>query len=404
MSNKIRESHVRIRNAFMHLENDRTPLFELFWDFHPIYWDVCGRNPATDESVYWDALSEGISLTELVEYQAQAKYKMAKFFGLDIINVGFNVETIPFRPKKTGKGKWLLDKEEYYFDDRTKRIRKLNYTAKDAFSCGKSEEDEREFIKRNFNCEIKKIAPERLLVLKRLKELAEKDGRDLVYMGEIGAGTGVAQYPEFMLMWMIAEPDLLQKWIQIKARQAFYETTELISAGCEIIALGGDVSCDKGPLISPGHYREFVLPVIREHVDIVHKMGAFAVYTSDGNHWKIKDDFFFNSGIDGYKEVDCAAGMTFSRLVDEGVKDRVCIIGNIDARHLLCNGSAEEVKRNVIDCLELGRKTPGGHILHTSHSVHEDVKTENYYAMNNAYREYFGLETIKKQETAEKSI
>lgn len=396
MINKIRESHIRVRNAFMHSENDRTPLFELFWNFHPIYWDICGRNPATDEAVYWDALSEGIALSELIEYQAQAKYKMAKFFGLDIIHVGFNAESIPFHPEKTGNGRWLLNQEEYYFDAGTKRVRKLNYTAKDAFSYGKSEEKEKEFIKYNCNRNIKKISRKQLLVLERIKELAEKDDTDLVYMGEIGAGTAVAQYPEFMLMWIITEPDLLQNWIEIKASQAFYETAALIAAGCEIIAIGGDISSDKGPVISPEHFREFILPVIRKHVDVIHQMNAFAVYTSDGNHWKIKDDFFFNSRIDGYKEVDCAAGMTFSKLVDEGIKDRVCIIGNIDARHLLCRNSADEVERNVINCLKLGRETPGGHILHTSHSVHEDVKIENYYAMNNAYRKFFGLETIKR--------
>jgi len=396
MPEKNSQKHRRVLNALSHVENDRTPLFEIFWEFHPLYWDICGRNPATDESIYWDVLSEGISLDELIEFEAQAKYKMAAFFDLDIIHVGFNNESIPFQPKKVGRGSWVLSGCEYCFDEKTKRVRKVNYTNEDAFSLNKSEEQEREFIRRNSDSKPEKISSERVRVIRRIRELAEKDGHDFIYMGEVGAGTAVAHYPEFMLIWIISEPELLHKWIEIKARQAFHETKMLISSGCEIIAIGGDVSCDKGPVISPVHYREFILPVIQEHVDTIHKMGASAVYTSDGNHWKIKEDFFFNSRIDAYKEVDNAAGMTFSRLVDEGVKDRVCIIGNIDARHLLCNESPKAVKSEVLKCLELGRKTPGGHILHTSHSVHEDVKIENYYAMIDAYREYFGMEKIKR--------
>ena len=83
--------------------------------------------------------------------------------------------------------------------------------------------------------------------------------------------------------------------------------------------------------------------------------------------------------------------MTMPRLVAEGVKDRICIIGNIDARHALCLGTPAEVQTEVIACLDWGRRTPGGHILHTSHSVHEDVKPANYLAMVAAYRNYFCL-------------
>jgi uroporphyrinogen decarboxylase len=162
-----------------------------------------------------------------------------------------------------------------------------------------------------------------------------------------------------------------------------------------VVAMGGDVSCDKGPFISPAMYHDYIHPVIREHVDIIQKNGAKAVYTSDGNHWAIKDDFFFNSGIDGYKEVDKAAGMTMEKLIQEGVASKVCIIGNIDARHVLCHGTKEDVEKEVINCLTLGLQCKGGHIMHNSHSVHEDVKADNYIAAVNAYRYFFGLEKIR---------
>jgi uroporphyrinogen decarboxylase len=231
-------------------------------------------------------------------------------------------------------------------------------------------------------------------VLKRVRELAQADGRDWVYMAEIGCGTGVAFYPPCMLMWLVDEPELIRRWIEMQMARAFPNTRRAISDGCSVVALGGDVSCDKGPFISPAMYRAFILPAIQAHVKLVHEAGALAVYTSDGNHWAIKEDLFFNSGVDGYKEVDKAAGMTWPRLIAEGVYGRVCILGNLDARHTLCNGTPEDVRREVIECLRYGQTGPGGHILHASHSVHEDVKPENYVAAVKAYREFFGLEPL----------
>ena len=75
--------------------------------------------------------------------------------------------------------------------------------------------------------------------------------------------------------------------------------------------------------------------------------------------------------------------------VDRGLIDKY--LGNLDARHNLCHGSPAEVRAEVIRCLDYGRSTAGGHILHASHSCHEDVRAENYRAVVAAYREFFGL-------------
>ena len=56
----------RIEDAFAHRATDRTPLFEIYSPFHPIYWDICGRTPATDAGLYWDALADGIEWEELL--------------------------------------------------------------------------------------------------------------------------------------------------------------------------------------------------------------------------------------------------------------------------------------------------------------------------------------------------
>ncbi len=382
---KVREE--RVLKALSHLRPDRTPLFEIFQPYQPIHWDICGRTIATDAAKAWDAMAEGVPKEEFVEASAQAQFRICRFFELDMVRLTGCGYIDGIRPLKTGTGRWTVNGVPYVFNEKTKLVHPENPIH--SYSQQISEED----LTKKIESWDEKVDTSVELdpVLNRVKELAHADGIDWVYMAEIGAGTGVAFYPPFMLMWMLEKPEIYLRWMEMQKASAFESTRQMIQQGCRVVAMGGDVSCDKGPFISPALYRKFILPVIREHVDLIHSMGAFAVYTSDGNHWLIKDDFFFNSGIDGYKEVDRSAGMTWEMLMAEGVADRICIIGNIDARYTMCNASTDAVEREVEECLNYGLKARGGHILHLSHSVHEDVKVENYHALVKTYRRFFGI-------------
>ena len=391
----MKGSQERVTRAFKHQAPDRTPLFEMFQPFHPIHWDICGRTVATDEALYWDALAEGISWEELTAENARVYFTIHKFFELDVVHALPDLPRELPRPRKLGPGRWMLDGLTYVQHERTKMVVLEDAPQQMADSLKISEVERRREIE-SWDGSIVKTSWECPRAFQRVKEMAAQEGLDWVYMGEVGAGTGVAFYPPFQLMWLVTEPDLVRRWIEMIKAQAFYETEKQISWGCDIIAMGGDVSGDRGPFLSPRLFHELILPVIQEHVDLIHRCGAWAVYTSDGNHWPIKEDFFLNSRIDGYAEVDKAAGMTMERLVEEGVKDKVCILGNVDARHNLCLGTPETVIAETRRCIELGLQTPGGHILHTAHDVHPDVKAENYYAMIAAYREFFGLPPLPR--------
>jgi len=347
----------------------------------------------------WDAKADGAPWEDFVEAEAQCRFQIARFFGLDMVPAFMNLRRRPDRPRpvKRGRGSWRLDGVDYVFDEKTKLVRRAGFSSVDSDSARKAatEAEVRKEIE-SWDGSTEPISDECFAVFRRTRELAAAEGLDWVYLCEMGSGTGVAFYPPFQLMWFISEPDLLHRWIRMKNVQAHRKTERFVNEGCEVVALGGDCSCDKGPFCSPAHYHEFILPAIQEHVRVCHRLGAKAVYTSDGNHWPIKEDFFFNSGIDGYKEVDWAAGMTYESLIEEGVAARVCIIGCVDQRHILCHGTPDEVVLHVRSVLKSGQKTPGGHILHSSHSIHEDVKVENVYAMFNAYREYFGMSRLSR--------
>ena len=387
-------SRERVLKAFAHEEPDRTPLFEIFCEFHPLYWDICGRNAATDAVQYWDALADGIAWEELVELQAHAVFDIHKFFQVDAVRAGGNPGRDLPRPEKTGPKSWRKGGLDYVYNEKTHLVDPavpVSYTHR------RSEEETRRMIE-EWGANAVRAADGRQLLRPGAPEGVGRRPRG--WTGSTWArsawGRGRPSTRHSWLMWLVAEPELFRRWLEIQKHSGMPQTEHIISRGYEIIAMGGDVSCDKGPFISPKHYHEYLLPVLQEHVQLIQSHGAKAVYTSDGNHYAIKDDFFFNSGVDGYKEVDQAAGMTWPWLIENGIDRQVCILGNTDARYSLCLGTPEEVKREVRQSLDYGRQSPGGHLLHNSHSVHEDVQVENYYAVIEAYREYFGLEPLPR--------
>lgn len=384
----------RVARALAHQTPDHTPLFEIYSPYHPIYWDICGRTIATDAAMAWDAMAEGVSYEEQLQANIEAQFLVNKFFQVDMVRLNGGPAREYPRPIKTGPTTWTLNGVPYRYDEKTDLVVLENPAEAASYSHRYDEEQLRKQLEQ-WDGKVPPLGgPDP--VVAGVRKMAEAEGIEWTYMGEIGCGTGVAFYPPFMLMWLIDEPGLIRRWMEYQMAHAFPATRQLVESGCTVIAMGGDVSCDKGPFISPALYREFILPAIQAHVDLIHQASAVAVYTSDGNHWPIKQEYFFDSRIDGYKEVDQAAGMNWPRLIAEGVADRICIIGNLDARHNLCHGTAASIKAEVIACLDYGRRCRGGHILHASHSVHEDMPVANYRAAVDAYREYFGLEPLPR--------
>ena len=109
----MRGSAERVASAFAHRAPDRTPLFEMFQQYHPIHWELCGRTVATDEALCWDALADGISWEELTEEDARAFFAIARYFELDIVHIPpIRPRELP-RPVKLGPGRWRLDGVHY---------------------------------------------------------------------------------------------------------------------------------------------------------------------------------------------------------------------------------------------------------------------------------------------------
>ncbi len=158
-----------------------------------------------------------------------------------------------------------------------------------------------------------------------------------------------------------------------------------IEMGADIVLTGDDYAHRLAPIMSPAHFRRFVLPFLQEMVDLARAHHVPFIKHTDGNLWPIIDDLVA-TGIDGLDPLEPIAGMDIGR-VKQRYGQRLCVIGNVDCGELLSRGTEEEVVAAVQETLAKGA-VGGGHILASSNSIHPAVKPRNYRAMVEAGRRY----------------
>ena len=181
-----------------------------------------------------------------------------------------------------------------------------------------------------------------------------------------------------MLMNFILDPEFCHAVLDMVLEVNIKIVKQAINAGADIIVLGDDYAHNRGTLFSPMDFRTFILPRLQKMVDTIHAEGALVVKHSDGNIMKILDDIV-DTGIDGLNPIEPVAGMDI-KYIKETYGDKISIWGNIDCGELLCNGTAEQVRTAVVDCINIAGYN-GGHILTSSNSIHSSVNPENYRIM-----------------------
>jgi hypothetical protein len=187
-------SRERVFKAFRHELPDRTPLFELYWPYRPVHWEVCGQTVATDMRLAWDAMADGIAWEELVEAEAQCDVRMARHFGLDMMHVKGSPPRHYARPCKTGHETWELGGVSYAWNERTKLIEPQGVYSGNWEDASRGEEAFTAAVN-SPEFERVEIDPAVFARLERVQELLRAAGDDIVVMAEVGNGSGAAFYP-----------------------------------------------------------------------------------------------------------------------------------------------------------------------------------------------------------------
>jgi uroporphyrinogen decarboxylase len=190
---------------------------------------------------------------------------------------------------------------------------------------------------------------------------------------------------EDLLMSIITAPDLVRAVVEMSVDINLEMAKEVADRGVKIVYTGDDYAGNRGPFMSPQHFRDLFYPGLRRVMGGFKELGLYVIKHTDGNLWPIMD-MIIDSGIDCLDPIDPQGGMDLAE-VKEKYGDRIALKGNVDCSHLMTFGTPEEVVAATKEALRKG-SPGGGFILSSSNSIHSAVKPENYQALLETLEQY----------------
>lgn len=188
-----------------------------------------------------------------------------------------------------------------------------------------------------------------------------------------------------LIMAIVREPELVKALVDMSVTINLELAKEVAARGVKIVYTGDDYAYNKGPFMSPKHFRELFYPGLCRVMQGYKELGLYVIKHTDGNIWSIID-MIIDSGIDCLDPIDPQAGMDLGE-VKARYGRRLALKGNVDCAQLMTFGTPQEVIEATKHTLKQGMPG-GGFILSSSNSIHSGVKPENYATMLQTWGEY----------------
>ena len=188
-----------------------------------------------------------------------------------------------------------------------------------------------------------------------------------------------------LLMDYALNPTLVHRLARIVIDYKKRVLERALDMGADIAMTGDDYATRNGPIMSPDHFREFILPYLTEMVDVAKAKGVPFIKHTDGDLWSLMD-MLIGTGIDALDPIEPIAYMDIGD-VKRRYGDRIAVCGNVDCGETLSRGTVDDVVEAVKETI--AKASPGGgHILASSNSIHPAVNPQNYRAMVEAGRRF----------------
>jgi MtaA/CmuA family methyltransferase len=181
------------------------------------------------------------------------------------------------------------------------------------------------------------------------------------------------------------DPELLDEVITVVTDFFIKAGIMLAEAGTDAVLFADDYGAAVGPLMSPEHYRKHIWPQLKRMVASIKSAGTYVIMHSDGDLRELLSDIV-KTGIDAYHPVQRSAHMDIGKVKRKYGKN-ISLIGNIDNRNVLVEGSVEEVIAQCKECIKTAGPG-GGYIFGSDHSLHDDMPLANIYAMIESAKKY----------------
>ena len=191
---------------------------------------------------------------------------------------------------------------------------------------------------------------------------------------------GMADY----LVKMIDEPEFARRAAAAYTKRSIAAIKAVAATGVDGVLTGTDYCDNRGPLMGPKLFHEFLFPHLAETVKAAHDAGLFFVKHTDGYLWPILDDFVA-AGVDGWQGIQPRIGMDL-KLLKEKYGEKLTFFGGVNCE-TLTSGTEEQIEEEVKHAIRHAGPG-GGFVMCSGNTLMPGTKWENYEAMRAATRKF----------------
>ena len=202
---------------------------------------------------------------------------------------------------------------------------------------------------------------------------------------------GLRSFEDWLMAYYLC-PDYVHEVFEMQAETAL-KNLEILKQSCsdrvQVVTISGtDFGTQRGEIFSLDIYRTFYKPYHKKLNDWVHTHTNWKTfYHTCGAVYNFIPDFI-EAGVDIMNPVQTSAsGMEAQKLKSEFGNRLVFWGGGIDTQKTLPYGTAEEVKKEVKNNLEIF-SPHGGYVFNTVHNIVANTPIDNLTAMYGAVTEY----------------
>jgi hypothetical protein len=217
---------------------------------------------------------------------------------------------------------------------------------------------------------------------------ARKEGKHCVASLEHGHAflrLGYLRGYENLLFDMADEHSKLPHLIDMVETFSMGIVERYLDLGVAMLCYPEDLGMQKGPMVSPPLFRQYIQPMYEHLVAPAHEAGCLVHMHSDGDIRNLVEDILA-SDIDALNCQDRVNGVDW---IATHVKGRVCIDLDIDRQHVTRFGTPEQIDGLIREEVEkLGSKEGG---LMMIYGLYPGVPIENARAVMEAMERYAGF-------------
>ena len=181
------------------------------------------------------------------------------------------------------------------------------------------------------------------------------------------------------------KPQFFRKVIDFIMEPQLAKFKLMCESDAPILMTPDDCAYKGRPILSPAHYKEFIIPQMKKMIDMAHKAGKLQIFHSDGYVEPYYNDFI-EIGLDAHQSLEPTANMDLATIKAK-YGDKISLIGNMDCSILLPFGTPQEVIESTKQTLKAGMPN-GGYMFSPCTDLTDSCKLKNVEAMMATWKKY----------------